>query len=204
MKNIWLTWAQEIQSISQAGLEYSRDPYDIERFERLREISVEILSEYTNLDSKIIADLFANESGYQTPKIDVRAVVNKGDKLLFVRENNGKWSLPGGWADINYSARENVKKEVKEEAGINVEPEKIIAVFDRNKHYDDNYPYSVYSIFIKCKYIDGTFIRNIETTAAEFFPKDEIPGLCKAKITQKQLDACYAFIEGRSREVIFD
>ena len=122
METKWLNWAKKLQAIAQTGLEYSKDKFDIERFEQIRALSIEIMNEYTDIDHSKIRTLFANESGYQTPKIDIRAAVFKEDKILMVREQlDDKWSLPGGWADIDLSIYENVVKESMEEAGAKVE-----------------------------------------------------------------------------------
>ena len=114
MKQQWLAWAQQLQAIAHAGLEYSKDKFDLERFAQIRELSVEILSSYTEVGTRKLTELFANETGYQTPKVDTRAVVPRDGKLLFVHESDdGKWALPGGWAEIQLSVKENVEKEVK-------------------------------------------------------------------------------------------
>ena len=112
----WLEWAIELQSLAQAGLTYGKDIYDKERYERIRAISAEIISNYTDIAIEKVKDLFCNETGYQTPKLDTRAAIFEDGKILLVRENNGKWSLPGGWVDVNVSVKENTIKEVKEES----------------------------------------------------------------------------------------
>ena len=114
----WIDWLVRLQSLAQAGLAYSRDKYDIERFEEIREISVSMMAELSQVPAQKVADLFANETGYQTPKIDTRAAIFQDDKILLVQESNGKWALPGGWCDVDQSVAENTLKEVKEEAGI--------------------------------------------------------------------------------------
>ena len=130
----WLKWAIELQSMAQNGLAYVNNVYDKERYERLRDISAEMIAEKSNISKEKVKDLFCNETGYQTPKIDTRAVVFKNNKILLVHENNGTWSLPGGWCDVLESVKSNTIKEVREETGLNVEAVKIIAVQDRNKH----------------------------------------------------------------------
>lgn len=110
IKEPWLNWAMEIQSIAQCGLTYTKDIYDIERFNRLRDISVEMLSYKTDISTDKVKDLFCNESGYQTPKLDTRAAIFKDGKILLVHENNGTWSLPGGWVDIMESIKSNTEK----------------------------------------------------------------------------------------------
>lgn len=178
METKWLKWAKKLQSIAQAGLEYSSDKFDIERFEQIRELSIEIMSKYTDIDNSKIRYLFTNETGYQTPKIDIRAAIFKEDKILMVREQiDNKWSLPGGWADTDLSICENVIKESMEEAGAKVKPKRIIAVLDRNKHIDDVFPYSVYKFFIECDYLEGEYKDNIETIESDFFTLDKLPVL---------------------------
>ncbi len=117
----WLRWAVEIQSLAQSGLAYTNNVYDIERYERLREISAEILSEKTDISTEKIKEIFCNEQGYQTPKLDTRAAIFRDDKILLVHENNETWSLPGGWVDVLESIKSNTIKEVKEETGLDVE-----------------------------------------------------------------------------------
>lgn len=130
----WLDWAKEIQAISQAGLAYTKDEFDRERFLRLREISCEIIAEYTEADFSKVKNLFAGESGYQTPKVDVRAVIFKADRLLLVQEKaDGKWALPGGWADIGLTPKETAVKEVFEETGFKAEAGKLLAVMDKKR-----------------------------------------------------------------------
>ena len=147
----WLKWAIEIQSLAQSGLAYTDNTYDIERYKRLREISAEMIAEKTDLSVDKVTDLFCNETGYQTPKIDTRAVIFKDNKILLVHENNGTWSLPGGWCDVLESVKSNTEKEVKEETGFNVKAIKIISIQDRNKHNKPIYTYGVCKIFVLCE-----------------------------------------------------
>lgn len=126
--------AIELQSLAQAGLTYGKDVYDRDRYERIRDISAEILSYKTDISVEKVKNLFCNEVGYQTPKLDTRAAVFEHEKILLVKENNGKWSLPGGWVDVNLSVKENTVKEVKEESGLDVTADRIIAIQDRDRH----------------------------------------------------------------------
>ena len=112
----WLEWAIELQALAQAGLFYCKDPYELERYQRIREISAEMLARQTDLPVEKVRDLFCNETGYQTPKLDTRAAIFQKDRVLLVQENTGRWSLPGGWVDVDLSIGENAVKEVREEA----------------------------------------------------------------------------------------
>ena len=129
---IWLKWAVKLQSIAQEGLFYGKDLFDRERYERIRDIAAEMISSEIPVDK--VKSLFCNEIGYQTPKIDSRGAIFKDDKILLVKEKNGTWSLPGGWVDVDVSVKENTIKEVKEEAGLDVTADMVIAVQDREKH----------------------------------------------------------------------
>lgn len=205
MESKWLTWAKELQSIAQAGEHYSKDKFDIERFNRIREISVEILNEYTDIDNEKIRDLFCNEKGYQTPKVDVRGVVFKDGKILLVQEQiDNKWALPGGWAEYNLSLKENVEKEIFEEAGIKAKAKSIIAIHQNSKHSERSSAYGVYKVFILCEYISGEFIENIETLKSGYFTLENLPELSLGRNNRSQLEMCFNWISEDKRETQFD
>lgn len=143
----WLEWAKELQFIAQAGLTYTKDLFDKERFERIREISAEIMSLQSKLPLSEIKDLFCNETGFQTPKLDTRAAIFKDNKILLVEENDGTWSMPGGWVDVMETVKSNTVKEVKEEAGLDVDAVRVIALHDRNLHNQPPYAYNVCKVF---------------------------------------------------------
>ena len=188
---LWLQWAIELQSLAQAGLTYGKDVYDKERYKRIREISAEILSHMSDIPTEKVKTLFCNETGYQTPKIDTRAAIFKEDKILLVHENNGTWSLPGGWCDVNVSVRENTIKEVKEEAGLDVVTERIIAVQDREKHNLPIYAYRICKIFILCSVTGGHFEENIETVGYDYFSENNLPQLATEKNNEEQIKMCF-------------
>ena len=187
----WLAWAVELQSLAQAGLTYGKDGFDLERYARIREISAEILAHMTQLPVEKVTGLFCNETGYQTPKLDTRAAVFQDGKILLVRERDGRWALPGGWCHVNVSVGENTVKEVKEEAGLDVIPRRIIAVQDRAKHNLPVYAYGVCKIFVQCDAAGGQFTPNLETTEARYFPPDQLPPLAEEKNTPAQIALCF-------------
>ncbi len=204
-KNKWLDWAVEIQSLAQAGLAYTNNVYDIERYERLREISAEMLSYKTDIPVEKVKDLFCNETGYQTPKVDTRAAIFEDGKILLVHEKNGTWSLPGGWCDVNQSVAENTIKETWEEAGLHVKADRMIAVQDRNKHNLPIYAYGVVKIFIQCSVIDGAFMENIETTETKYFGREELPEpLAEEKTSKEQILMCFDAYNAEHWQVLFD
>ena len=200
----WLKLVIEIQSLAQNGLTYSNNIYDIERYERLRDISAEMLSMKTNFSVEKVKELFCNKTGYQTPKLDTRAVIFKDNKILLVHENNGTWSLPGGWVDVLESVKSNTIKEVKEETGVNELAKKIIAIQDRNKHNKPRYAYGVCKIFVLCDVIGGHFEKNVETTEIKYFSMDNLPILAEEKNNKEQIEMCFKAINDKNWQVQFD
>ena len=201
----WLEWAKRIQALSQTGLAFSKDIFDVERYEELRKISVEIMSEYTELEMSKVADLFTNEKGYQTPKVDVRGVVFKDNQILLVQENkDGRWALPGGFCDVGLSPSENVVKEIKEESGFDVVPVKLLAVLDKNKHPHPPDPYHFYKIFILCEIIGGKATVGIETNNVQFFSENNLPQLSTGRITESQIHSLFEYLQNPKKETLFD
>lgn len=187
----WLQWAVELQSIAQAGLFYGKDKFDRERYEQIRTIAAEMISYKTEIPVEKVKDLFCNDVGYQTPKLDTRAAIFDGEKILLVKENNGTWSLPGGWVDVDISVKENVIKEVKEEAGLDVTADVVIAVQDREKHNLPLYAYKVCKVFVLCTVTGGAFEQNIETVESRYFGLDELPVLAEEKNNREQVEMCF-------------
>lgn len=204
MKEQWLEWAIELQSLAQAGLTYGKDIFDRERYERIREISAEIMAYKTDIPVQKAKDLFCNETGYQTPKLDTRAAIFQNGKILLVKENSGKWSLPGGWVDVNVSVKENTIKEVKEEAGLDVTADKVIAIQDRSKHNLPVYAYGVCKIFVLCTIIGGAFKENIETTGFAYFSENELPELATEKNNEEQVKMCFEAYQTKNWSTLFD
>lgn len=200
----WLQWAIELQALAQAGLTYSKDVYDLERFERIRAISAEILSSKSDIPVETVRELFCSEKGYQTPKIDTRAAIFKEGKILLVQERDGRWTLPGGWCDVDISVAENTVKEVREEAGLEVKAQRLIAVQDRARHNLPPSAYGICKIFVLCTLIGGGFEENSETIDAGYFALDALPVLSADKTTYEQIEMCFAAAADESWQVLFD
>ncbi len=165
----WLEWAKQLQSIAQNGLTYSKDVFDRERFEMIRDISVDMMSQQTGVNKEVVKNLFTNDTGYATPKVDIRAVVFKDRKILMVKEkSDSAWALPGGWGDIGFSPSEVAIKEVEEEAGLDVKAIKLIGVFDMKCHPHPPSAYHIYKIFIQCEIIGGEPKAGLETSDVQF------------------------------------
>lgn len=201
----WLDWAKQLQSLAQAGLAYSKDIYDVERFELIRNISVEMLSQQTGMEMTVIKDLFASETGYATPKVDIRAVIFKDNKILMVKENSdGSWSLPGGWADIGLTPSEVAVKEVKEESGFDVKAVKLLAVMDMKCHPHPPSPFHIYKMFIQCEIIGGQPMKGVETSAVEFFAENKLPPLSIPRNTQTQIEMIFKHLYNPKEPVYLD
>ncbi len=200
----WLSWAVELQSIAQAGLYYGKDKFDLERYERIREISAEMLAYKTDIPLEKVRGIFCCETGYQTPKLDTRAALFEDGKILLVRENDGKWSLPGGWVDVDLSVMENALKEVKEEAGLDADLDFVIAVQDRDKHNLPVYAYKICKVFVMCTKKGGSFAANSETVGSGYFGLDELPELAEEKNTREQIEMCFAAHRAENWKTLID
>lgn len=205
MKPKWLEWATRLQSIAQAGLTFSHDIYDLERFEQIRAMSVEIMHEYTGVSTSRIKTLFAGETGYQTPKVDIRASVFKEGKILLIRERiDGSWALPGGWADVNTTVGESVIRECEEEAGAEVVPRRIIAVHLANRRNDPLLIFTIYKIIVECDLVKEEFRENLETLEAGYFSLDDLPALSTGRTTREQIELCFEARQHQIFEPHFD
>ena len=184
----WLEWAQKLQALAQTGLNYTENPFEIERYEAVREIAAEIVASHTGTDVKPIQGLFAGEAGYATPKVDVRGIVFRNDAVLLVKElRDGLWTLPGGWADVNDSPGEATVREVYEESGYLTRATKLVACYDRHKHGHPPYAFHIYKLFFQCELVGGTPANSVETEGAAFFRSDEIPPLSLPRVTPTQI-----------------
>lgn len=201
----WLKWAIEIQGLAQSGLAYTKDVYDIERFERLRNIAAEMIAQKTDIHIDKVKNLFCNETGYQTPKLVTRAAIFNKGKILLVHEKNNTWALPGGWCDVLESIESNTIKEVKEETGLDVKAVKIISLEDRNKHNKPVYAYGICKVYVLCDIIGGTFVDNIETTGIDYFSLDSLPkNLAEEKTNRRQIEMCFEAFNCDNWQTKFD
>lgn len=201
----WLEWAQRLQAIAQAGLTYTDNGYDIERYEELREISIAMMREQSGAPYSVVKELFASEKGYPTPKVDVRGVVFREGDILLVREkSDGKWTLPGGWADIGYTPKEIAVKEIREEAGLIVRADKLLAVLDKKCHPHPPQPYYIYKLFIRCEPIGGEMAAGLETSDVAYFGEHELPELSTDRTTESQIRLMFDYWRNPAKEVTLD
>jgi ADP-ribose pyrophosphatase YjhB (NUDIX family) len=184
----WLGWARRVQTIAQAGLTYAKDPFDRERYTSLLDLAAEITAGEAKLDLAKVSEAFRAERGYPTPKLDIRAVVPRDGKLLFVREaTDGRWSLPGGWADIGESPAEIAVREVREESGYEVRATKLLGILDKARHAHPAELWYCYKLFLQCTLVGGSPSASHETLDVAFFGPDEIPELSENRITHAQV-----------------
>ena len=192
----WLLWARQLQAIAQTGLTFCKEPYDRERYETIRSLAAQIMAHHSDAEASHVEGLFAAQEGYATPKVDVRGAVFDADgRILMVREtaDAGRWTLPGGWADVNQSPSESVVREVWEEAGLRVGVRKLAAVYDRERHaHQPPYPFHIYKLFFICDIVGGSPRTSLETSEVAFFAADEIPGdLSVSRILPHQISRMF-------------
>ena len=202
----WLEWAKRLQAIAQNGLTFAETSFDVERYAAVRQIAAEMIAAGSGVEFQRVLDLLADNVGYATPKVDVRAVIFRDDALLLVKERDeGRWTLPGGWADVGESPRENVVREVIEESGYRVRATKLLAVYDRSLHaHEPPFPFHVYKLFFQCEIVGGAAETRFETSAVAFFRADSLPPLSLTRVTPAQIDRMFEHLRHPDWPTDFD
>jgi ADP-ribose pyrophosphatase YjhB (NUDIX family) len=185
----WLIWARHLQAIAQSGLTYGQDKFDIQRYEEIRAIAAQMMAAGAALpDAAPILDLFAQEAGYATPKIDVRVAAFRDHRVLLVRElADGHWTLPGGWADVGEPPSVAAAREVREESGYEVQITKLAALLDRDVQGHPVHSFHAYKLFFVGELRGGAPRDSHETAGAQFFPEDQLPPLSLSRVTPRQI-----------------
>lgn len=189
MEPRWLALVRRLLAVAQNGLTYARDPFDRERYEETRKIAAELMAAGAGVETERVLEVFS-DTGYATPRLDVRAVALRGGRMLLVREKtDGLWSLPGGWADVGTPPAANVEREVREEAGFTARATRLLAVYDRSLHIEmHTFPFHIYKLFFLCELTGETGAAgNPETDGVGFFSPDELPPLSHSRVTEKQV-----------------
>jgi ADP-ribose pyrophosphatase YjhB (NUDIX family) len=206
-----LLHAQRLQALAQAGLAYPSTPYDVERYEEIRAISVQLLHHLAPDEPlEKLTQLFASETGYQTPKVDVRAVLFRGpDEILLVQEkiDGNRWALPGGWADVGYTPFEVAVKEAEEETGFIVRAVRLLALLDKKNHPHPPQPWYIYKAFVLCEIEGGSLLENTpETAGGRWVREEEIAGLSLSvdRNTASQLYTLFEFARNPSLPTLCD
>ena len=180
----WMAWAREIQAISQTGLHYAENDFQVQRNTRLQEISAEIVSSYSDLEYSDLVNIFNQQIGYATPRIDVRGAVFRANELLLVRERlDGGWTMPGGWVDVGDTPSGAVEREVYEESGFKVKARKVIGVYDANR----TGPLEVFHAFkivFLCDILSGEARTSDETSEVRYFSEGDLPSTLSGERTR--------------------
>jgi ADP-ribose pyrophosphatase YjhB (NUDIX family) len=200
----WLIWAQEIFSLSQAGLAYSQNPFDIDRYKRLQEITAEMIASQSDVSKESALDSFSMQAGYITPKVDVRGAVVHDGKILLIQERaDGNWAMPGGWADLGNPPASVAEREVWEESGFRVKAEKVVAVIDANRIQPMEF-YHAYKIIFLCTLLDGEPRTSYETLAVDFFDANHLPPLSSYRTNEAMIQEVFAHVQDPHRPTAFD
>lgn len=201
----WLQWAREIQALSQTGLHYSHDDYETQRYERLLEIAAEMVQKHTELPIEPMIKKFKIQSGYATPKIDVRGAVVRDGKILLVQEKaDEKWCMPGGWGDVGEIPSKMVAREVWEESGFEVKAKKVVGVYDANRDGRPLQFFHAYKIVFLCEIISGFARPSEETLAVDFFDFNKLPTLSSSRTNKRHLTDVFAHYKDRNYPTVFD
>lgn len=208
MKNeisTWLKWAREIQALSQSGLTFASNEFDIQRYQRFMEIAAEIVSEHTSIEKQRVLLNFMLQQGYATPKIDVRGAVVSNNKILLVQERSDQcWCMPGGWADVGDIPSEAAEREVLEESGFNVSARKIIGVYDANRDGRPIEFYHAFKIIFLCDIVSGEATTSYETIGVDFFDFENLPSLSENRTNKRHLSAVLSHISHQNLPTEFD
>jgi ADP-ribose pyrophosphatase YjhB (NUDIX family) len=202
----WLRIARELRAIAQTGLAFTEDRFDRQRYERVRELAAAMLAQGSAGDPAAILGILLEDKGYATPKVDVRGAAFVDGRVLLVREiSDGKWTLPGGWADVNQTAAECVVREIAEESGFEARALKLAAVHDYQR---SNRPHrhldSIYKIFFICEITGGAARASDETSEVAFFPRDALPPLSLGRTTAAQIERMFHHAEHPELPADFD
>lgn len=183
--------------LAQAGLSYATSDFDLARYARLRDISADMVSALAGSDPPRLRMLFSDQAGYQTPKLDVRAAVHDPEgRVLLVREvEDGRWTLPGGWADVGESLAEGAVREVVEESGYVVEPERLLGFYERLRWGHPPLPFFTLKAVVACRLVGGAARGSVETSEVGWFGRDELPPLSEGRISPRLLARVFAHLD---------
>jgi len=193
-------------ALAETGIFYARNEFDLQRYTEMLELSVETLGLMSGSDPLEISPWVIERNGYKTPKVDIRAVIfNEKSEILLVKEKiDGKWALPGGWAEIGFTPAEVAVKESREEAGAIVSPVRLLAILDKKKHPHPSDLYYIYKVFIQCELQGWSHPDQMETSDAGFFDKNHLPELSLPRNTPDQINRMYELKNDPTLNPIFD
>jgi ADP-ribose pyrophosphatase YjhB (NUDIX family) len=201
----WLTIGRELRAIAQIGLTFSRDAFDRQRYERIRELAASLVAQGAEAPYAEVLDVFLRDAGYATPKVDVRGAAFRDGRVLLVREiSDGGWTLPGGWADVNQSPRECVEREIAEESGFLARAVRLAAVHDYHARHPPHHIDTIYKLFFVCELTGGSARPSAETSQVAFFARHDLPPLSLARTTGAQIELMFRHAEQPDLPAEFD
>ena len=199
--NDFVKYLQRMIALTDTGLTFTKDPFDRERYEDLRSLLSEMLSQASDLDSEEVVELLKPTSAYATPLMDVRAWIVEDEKICLVRgQGENDWALPGGFGEVGYSPTENILKEIEEETGFEAKVERLLAVFDTNRFQIQGKQYAKF--VFECKLLDGQFQENQEIADLQFFAIDQLPALSEKRITKEQIEILWQVYQGQREQYL--
>lgn len=204
MSNIWVNWVRRLQSIAQNGRNYSKNEFDLQRYQQVEDVAAEIAARYSDGELQTIKAMFGRETGPATPKVDVRAAVISENKILLVKERGDGWTLPGGWVDPGESPSEAAVRETKEESGYDVNAVRLMAIYDRDRQGHPPCPFHVYKLIFLCEVVGGSARTSLETDAVCFFNEEELPALSESRILSPQVKRAFVFARDPNLPADFD
>jgi ADP-ribose pyrophosphatase YjhB (NUDIX family) len=204
MNSMWIKWVRRLQAIAQNGRNYCKNEFDLQRYQQVEDIAAEIAARYSGDELQTIKEMFREETGPATPKIDVRAAVVSENQILLVKERGNGWTLPGGWVDPGESPSEAAVRETKEESGYDVNAVRLMAIYDRDRQGHPPCPFHVYKLIFLCKLVGGSAKTSLETEAACFFGEEELPALSESRVLLPQVKRAFAFATDQNLPADFD
>ena len=197
----FVKYLQRMIALTDTGLTFTKDPFDRERYEDLRDLLYEMLNQASDLDSEEVAEVLKPTSAYATPLMDVRAWIVEDEKICLVRgQGENDWALPGGFGEVGYSPTENILKEIEEETGFEAKVERLLAVFDTNRFQLQSKQYAKF--VFECKLLDGQFQKNQEIADLQFFAIDQLPALSEKRITKEQIEILWQVYQGQREQYL--
>jgi ADP-ribose pyrophosphatase YjhB (NUDIX family) len=200
-----LAWARKVRAVAQNGLTFSKDPYDLERYRQLNELAESVLHTELGIPQQEAAQFWKGEFGYATPKVEVRGAVFSAGRVLLVRErSDGRWTLPGGWVEVNDSPAHAVEREILEESGYHARALKLAALLDKNRHPHPPSVHHIYKLLFLCELLGGSAAVSEETDAVDFFALAALPELSRGRILESQIARLYQHELHRELPTDFD
>jgi len=183
-----LELVRRLHALARTGLHFCGNEYDRERYVEIERIAAELLVGPSSVDREALLVLWSREQGYVTPKVEVRGAVFREGRVLLVREAaDGRWTLPGGWADVNEAPSQAVAKEIEQESGLRARAVKLAALYDRSRHGHGESLHHSWKAFFLCEVTGGEARGSYETDAVGFFDPAGLPPMSLGRSTPRQV-----------------